>query len=229
MAAFVNTSSNRLFSVLPTHQFALYHSASSGRPAAEQAVKQIFRQVYNADINEFSTLLITAEQNQEVDAVIGLRNASQTQLFLESYLPAPIEQVVKQKHDVSINRDNFIEIGNLVALRSGASRQLFILLAFALAEAGIEWVTFTATKQVEKLLRKLGLVPIAICKAEQQAVVNGDSSWGSYYEDPPTVCFGNVKNAIEVLQHKPTVSAIYPTIEPAVMRLAQQITEGFQR
>lgn len=228
MAAFIKASSNRLFSILPTHSFGLYQPDSDGRGGAEQAVKRIFRQVYNADISDFSTLLITAESEQNIDAVIGLRNAGQAPLFLESYMDQPIEQILVKQHGLSITRDNLIEIGNLVAIRSGTSRQLFIMLAFALAKAGVEWVTFTATAQVEQLLTKLGLAPVAICKAQHQAVVNGESSWGSYYENPPTVCYGNVKQAIEVLKQAPTVSAIYPMIEPVIERLASQISQGFQ-
>lgn len=227
MAAFINASSHRLFSILPTHTFGLYDQNSERRGDAEQAVKRIFRQVYNADIGDFSTLLLTAEREHEIDAVIGLRHAGQTSLFLESYMDKPIEQVLEQQHNLNISRDKFIEIGNLVATRSGTSRQLFIMLAFALAEADVEWVSFTATTQVEQLLRKLHLEPTVICKAQHRAVVNGDSSWGTYYDDPPSVCYGNVKQAIQILKQAPTVGAIYPTIKPMVNQLAQQISSGF--
>jgi hypothetical protein len=229
MAAFIKSNENRLFSVLPTHSYALYEPEDQGRAEAEYAVKRIFRKVYNADITDFSTLLITAQHEEEVDAVIGLRNAGQTQLFLESYLPKPIEKLLEQDYGMNISRDSFIEIGNLVATRAGSSRQLFIMLAFALYEAGIEWVTFTATKQVELLLGKLAFQPIVIGKAQHEAVVNGESSWGTYYIDTATVCIGNVKQAIETLKQDPTVNAIYSTIRPMVKELAARISTGFKR
>ena len=228
MATFISKRSERLHSVLPTHTFSLHDQTSERRGEAEQAVKRIFRQVYSADIGDFSPMLLTAERNDKIDTVIGLRNAAQDPLFLESYLDEPIEQLLKRQHNLTIERQCFIELGNLVAIRSGSSRMLFIVLAFALAKAGVKWATFTATPEVTRLLTKLGLAPIAICKASGQAVVNGESQWGTYYDDAPTVCFGNVSAALKVMTKLPTVNAIYHTIEPVVNRLAAQIIKGFR-
>lgn len=222
---------NRLFSVLPTHTYGLYAPQDAGRADAELAVRQIFRKVYNADIDDFSSLLITAESQDcdeaSIDAVIGLRHAGDEKLFLEHYLDRPIEQQLAQKHDLPLSRQGFIEIGNLVASRPGISRQLFIALAFALAEAGIEWVAFTATRQVSQLLHKLAMQPVVIGCAAEQAVVNGNSNWGSYYADSPSLCIGNVRGAIAVLQQNPTIRAIYPLIQSQVSQLATQIKRGF--
>lgn len=226
MAAFINSSSDRLFSVTPTHSFELHDYNSDTRVEAEQAVKNIFRKVYAADISEFAPALVCAQRNNKIDTVIGLRNAGQSELFLENYLNTSIEQTIYQKQGISIERNKLMELGNLVAIRSGSSRQLFIALAFALEAAEVEWACFTATTQVRQLLRKLGLEPIELCLASEQAVVNGDS-WGRYYADAPSVCFGNVYTAVRKLRQMPTVVAIYPMLESCINTLAKQIKKGF--
>lgn len=226
-----SAQSRRLVSVLPTQRFSLHNPQSLGRDMAQQAVKRIFRKAYGADINEFAPLLLCAHSQVEagvshaddIDCVIGLRGAAQHPLFLENYLSQPIEQEIATKHGVNIERNNLVELGNLVAVRSGISRELFITLTFALAEAGIEWACFTATTQVKQLLSKLGLMPIELCQASEQAVANGETDWGLYYLQGPAVCFGNVYDALAHLNSMPIVAAIYPQIAPQVKVLAAKL------
>lgn len=229
MAVFINSRNDRLYSVLPNHQYQLMDVTSDRRIDAEAAVKNIFRKAYGADINEFSPMLLCAQQQDQIDTVIGLRCAQGNQLFLESYLDLPIEEVIYQQCKIEVPRDSLVELGNLVAQRSGSSRQLFITLAFALEAAEVQWACFTATGQVKQLLRKLRLNPIELCKAQQRAVIGGDSSWGGYYDQSPTVCFGNVYQAVSQLRELPTVIAIYPQIENEVNLLAEQIRKGFNK
>lgn len=223
----VNPGFNRLYSVLPTHQYQLHSSSSERRQDAEAAVRSIFAKAYGADIHEFAPLLLCAELHGQIDTVIGLRNAAQSKLFSEQYLEYPIEQVIYQQSRVDINRRSLVELSNLVALRCGASRQLFITLAFALEQAKVQWACFTATEQVKQLLHKLSLRPIELGKASAHAVVNGASSWGGYYAQAPAVCFGNVYQAVKQLRQSPVVAAIYPQIEQQVTQLAEQIKQGF--
>ena len=77
-------------------------------------VKRIFRKHFASDINEFLPLLICAQSKGNIDSVVGLRSAQKETLFLEQYLAAPIEQVLQLEHGLSIDRNNLLEIGNLV-------------------------------------------------------------------------------------------------------------------
>lgn len=206
-----------------TVSFQLYQQQSESRKKAELAVKKIFRAAYGADITSYLPYLLTVEIKQRITAVVGVRSAAEQTLFLEQYLSTDIETAIKQINGLVIPRKNIVEIGNLVSCKTGISRQLFIVLAFALAKAEIEWVSFTATAQVEQLLAKLSLFPVVIAQANEQAIANGDDSWGSYYVDCPNVCVGNVFNAVHELRKSMIIREMVTQLEPTISLLAQQI------
>lgn len=203
--------------------FHLYDENAHQRMKAETAVKKIFRSAYGADISSYLPYLLTAETNQQVAAVIGLRRAFGQELFLEQYLSAPIESALKDINGLTVSRKNLIEIGNLVSCQAGLSRQLFIVLAFALAKAEIEWVSFTATAQVEQLLAKLSLFPVIIGQANAQAIVNGEDSWGSYYVNSPNVCVGNVFNAVAELEKSIAIQKMIVALAPTIDFIAEKL------
>ena len=207
----------------PALSFCLYEEESAHRAKAEQAVKKIFRSAYGADINSYLPCLLTAEIDQNIAAVVGVRNAAKQTLFLEQYLPTSIETAINQKNGLNIPREQLVEIGNLVSCKAGITRQLFIVLTFALAKAEIEWVTFTATRQVEQLLSKLSLSTMVIGQATEQAIANGKDNWGSYYINCPNVCVGNVFNAVNELKKSPIISQMAVQLAPTIDSLAKQI------
>jgi len=207
-----------------TASFHLYDEYNPQRMKAETAVKKIFRSAYGADISSYLPYLLTAEAYQSVDAVVGLRRALDQTLFLEQYLPQPIEYAIKDINGLTVSRKNLIEIGNLVSCKAGISRQLFIVLALALAKADIEWVSFTATSQVEKLLAKLSLFPVVIGQANAQAIVSGEDSWGSYYVHSPNVSVGNVFNAVFELKKSLAIRELAIRFAPTIDSIAEQLT-----
>jgi len=215
-----------LSSLLSSHHFSVYQQNTLGRESAELAVKSIFRAIHQADISDFLPLLITANKEQRLDAVIGLRSAYQGELFLENYLTTPIEKEAKARYNIDIKRKKLVEIGNLVSSKSGVSRQLFIVLAFALHKAGIEWVSFTATKHVEQLLYKLAFQPLEICQAQEQLAVNSCSSWGNYYTQNPKVSIGNVAQAVNTLKQTAIINAMYPKLVPLIDDMANKLQIG---
>jgi hypothetical protein len=208
-----------------TASFHLYEEGHVDRSKAECAVKKIFRSAYGADITSYLPCLLTAEVNQRIAAVVGVRCAAAQSLFLEQYLSTPIEKAVNQINGLEIQREQIVEIGNLVSCKTGVSRQLFIVLAFALAKAEIEWVSFTATAQVEQLLAKLSLFPVVVGQANEQAIVNGEDSWGSYYVDCPNVCVGNVFNAVHELKKSMVIREMVIQLKPTIDLLAKQIRQ----
>lgn len=212
-----------------TASFHLYEEHSADRVKAESAVKRIFRSAYGADISSYLPCLLTAEVNQCIAAVVGVRSAVDQTLFLEQYLPTPIEQAIEQVNGLVVQRAQLVEIGNLVSCKTGISRQLFIVLAFALSKAEIEWVSFTATAQVEQLLAKLSLFPVVIAQANEQAIVNDEDNWGSYYVDCPNVCIGNVFNAVHELRKSMAIREMVTQLAPTIDLLAQQISKPMRK
>lgn len=211
-----------------TASFHLYDVNNSQRLKAEEAVKRIFRTAYGADISYYLPFLLTAEINQRVAAVVGIRSAIAQPLFLEQYLNCPIETSIKNINGLDISRKNIAEIGNLVSCKTGISRQLFIVLAFALAQANIEWVSFTATTQVEQVLAKLSLQPVIIGQASEASLANGNGNWGSYYVDKPNVCIGNVYNAVHELKKSIAIREMTTKLEPTISQLAQQLSQQIE-
>jgi len=211
-------------SILPSHSFALYPQSSRKRDSAECLIKDTFKATYNAEVKDFLPLLIAAKNNEKLDAVIGVGGAVNAPLYLESYLNLSIETEINKHCNLTVQRKNIVEIGNLVANRGGVSRQLFIVLALALKKIGIEWVSFTATPHVELLLQKLTFEPIEICAAQEISVVNGQSNWGTYYGSVPKVCIGNVNHACERLKQAPLIKKMNAQLSPAIERLAEQLS-----
>ncbi len=208
--------------------FHLYGVHSPQRSKAENAVKRIFRSAHGADITSYLPYLITAEINQCTAAVVGVRSAAGQPLFLEQYLDSSIESMIKKINGLDIPRNNLVEIGNLVSCKTGVSRQLFIVLAFALEQANIEWVSFTATAQVEQLLSKLSLCPVVIGQATEASLLNGTDDWGTYYVDRPNVCVGNVYNAVHELKKSIVIREMITKLEPTINQLAQQLSQQIE-
>lgn len=219
--------STALASGVLEQKFKAYHVQDENRSAAEKAVRRIFRKTYNADIKEFLPLLLTIENSSSIAAVIGLRNAGHCPLFVENYLTSPIEQLINniaQKNKV--NRADIVEIGNLVSDINGASYFLFVVLAFALQQAQIKWVAFTMTSVVEKLLNRLHMEPIVICQAQQSAVANSASSWGSYYHNAPKVSVGSVDDACALLIKDRRINQLRTHFQDDISSLARSIEIG---
>lgn len=213
----------------PVLSFHLYKDNSDNRAKAENAVKKIFRSAYGADINSYLPCLLTAELDDNIAAVVGVRRAIDQRLFLEKYLSTPIETAVSKTSGVIISRVNLVEIGNLVSCKAGISRQLFIILTFALAKAEIEWVSFTATAQVEQLLSKLSLSTIVVGQATEKAIINGKDNWGSYYVNCPNVCVGNVLNAVNELNKSSVFIKMAQQHAATIDLLAKQIKSSSHR
>ena len=213
-------------SAISFDEFTLFDQHHENRQVAEKAVKRIFRAVYGAEIRDFLPLLLGAKSGGKIKAMLGLRHAQMSALYLEQYLSEPIDSLVAGQQGFSLKRRALVELGNLVSLSPGTSLPLFVVLAHALDQAGIEWVTFTATPQVEKLLTKLALYPIVIGQAKQASVANGSSSWGSYYSNAPKVCLGNVSQAVQRLEADKRISAMAKWYQAPIAQLAQQIKQG---
>ena len=76
---------------------------------------------------------------------------------------------------------------------------MMVMLAMSLAEAGYEWMVFTVTEQVERLMKRLGFEPQYLVSANPDRLEGDQSLWGSYYENNPRVMVGSLKTASEII------------------------------
>lgn len=167
------------------------------RREAENFIKTVFAQRYNANVTAFTPDLMVLEQRGVIVAVVGWRSAKDETLFLERYLDTPIEQAMAHLAPTPISREHIVEVGHLAAQKAGSSINLFRALASHLQAQGFKWVASTATQELVGIFAKLGFPPLALAAADPERLHGQASSWGSYYDTHPIVVAGKIKSALQ--------------------------------
>lgn len=183
------------------------------RPEVETFIANIYADAYDAAIKvQYGSLMSVRDDAGRIVAALGFRSAGHGPLFLEQYLPAPIEILL------GVPRHQIVEIGNLASSGGGASSFLFAALSAYLHHNGFKQAVVTGTDSLEKRLRKMGLRPLRHAKADPSlltssqganaaaaapTVVDGanpDVEWGRYYDTCPHVLSGSVAHGYRRLQ-----------------------------
>lgn len=184
----------------------LYGAKCAGRVDLERFIAEKYRQIHNAQLNEYLPLLFGVRHNTELVGAVGMRPGLYRPMFLEQYLDLPIEQQVAAFSNQPVDRCSLVEIGNLAIARKGHGPLLMVMMTAVLAEAGYEWMVFTVTEQVERLIGRLGFKPHYLKGAEPDRLVGDQSLWGSYYENNPRVMVGNLETAMAVIAENEKLS-----------------------
>ncbi len=214
----------RILSPLPSLDWS--SDRTEERQAVERYIFAQFRAVYGANILEFMPELLNLHCAGKLFAVAGVRSALNSRLFLEQYFAIPIEEQLGRLIDGPVNRRVIAEIGNLVATRRGSSQLLFITVTAILQQAGFDWVVFTATPQVEKSVRRLGIDLTVLGDANPAALNNtGASNWGVYYNCKPRVVAGRVSPALAALKQHNTSATVLSLYRRRVDALATTLCQ----
>jgi hypothetical protein len=179
----------RLAQVFNLHEC---HAGESGE--IEDFIRQCFADAHGASIKHFMPRLLSLRaRHGDLIAAFGLRSASNSRLFLETYLDSPIEAVLQAQLGQVVKREEIIEIGNLSALYPGAARWLIVALTAMLHDEGYKWVVFTGTAALRNGFSRLGLRPVELGAATLEHLPPADrASWGSYYDHAPMVMAGDI-------------------------------------
>ncbi|MEX2129975.1 MAG: thermostable hemolysin [Pseudohongiellaceae bacterium] len=204
----------------PSGSFMLALPADPDRSEYEQFIAQRFNEAFGASLIEFFPLLLARRDADAVTSVVGLRPGDRRPLFLEQYLDSNLETAISDATGCNVDRLQLMEIGNLASVGKTGSQLLFILLTAVLAEAGFEWVVFTATEQIRLLLQRLRFEPVTLCEANPARLVNKNQVWGSYYQSHPKVQAGNVSEAVEILHCNPYSAALLKKHKEEIRKLA---------
>jgi len=207
----------------PSGSFVLALPADLNRNEYERFIAQRFNEAFGASIIEFFPLLLACRDTDAVTSVVGLRPGDQRPLFLEQYLDSSLETAIGNATGRKVDRLQLMEIGNLASAGKTGSQLLFILLTAMLAEAGFEWVVFTATEQIRLLLQRLRFEPVTLCEADPDRLVNKNQVWGSYYQSHPKVQAGNVSEAVEILHCNPYSAALLKKHKEEIRQLAADL------
>ena len=192
-----NTVSKHDIATLNKHLanvFDLYEHSFEQREEIEAFISQCFASAHSANIRYFMPRLFSLRSKQgDLIAAFGLRTASTSRLFLESYFDRPVEAILSARLNQSIKREEVIEVGNLSALYPGASRWLIVALTAKLHQEGYKWVTFTGTALLRNGFSRLGLRPVELGAATLDHLPFTERAhWGSYYDGAPTVMAGDI-------------------------------------
>lgn len=204
------TTSRRVVSWFPSIAdtvFSFHQPGGFERVAVEEYIRAKFKRIYGARILHFLPYLLSLRYQDNLSAVVGIRAAESGPLFLEQYLDQPVEQALGLHFREVVDRGKIVEIGNLVSGRNGSSQSLFIFLTALLDRIQREWVIFTATWEVEKLLGKLNIPLIKFAEAEQDRLKKSEEYWGSYYDNNPYVMFVHVPSALNALRENEFAAA----------------------
>lgn len=204
-------------------KFEIFPSHSPERHRIESYIAENFRARYGARIEHFLPELLAVQSSGELCGAVGLQRARHNTLFLEQYLKAPVEQAISHGFHRPVDRAKVIEIGNLVATRSGGSYLLFAVLATVLYQLGNHWMIFTATEQVERIIQKMGFVPLVLCEAKPELLRSGQNQWGTYYDTNPKVMAGYLPLAYEKLTHNAQLSGFIAPHLGQINHLVRQL------
>jgi len=201
---------------------------SAGRQELEACIARKFDQQYSAHVNQFLPYLLSLNESDLLGAVVGIRPAGESGLFLERYLDGPVEQAISRVMRQPIDRGQVVEIGNLASALPGTASILFAILATILHRAGIRWVACTATPQVQAMLRKMHFTSHRICSAEAAALGDQADEWGNYYASRPQVIVGDTQLAAETAAGSRLVRALIRGLECPINRIARTLRTARQ-
>jgi hypothetical protein len=124
-------------------------------------------------------------------AVLGWRRAADRPLFLETYLDAPIEQVVGTALGRPVARASIVEIGDHASCSGPATLALWAQTARLLCdEADVGVAVLTGT--LRRMFARIGLPVVELAPADPSRLPAGAGQWGRYYDADPVVCAGEI-------------------------------------
>lgn len=171
------------------------------RESLEWFVRECFATVHHADIRHFMpTLLALRDPHGAFCAAAGVRTADSGALFLEQYLPQPIERVVSRLAGSTVERRQIVEVGNLAARSGGSARLIIVVMTWLLARRKLDWVVFTGAASLINSFQRLGLNPLLLGDADPQRLGAEQHRWGSYYAGRPQVFAGSIRAGLAHLQ-----------------------------
>jgi hypothetical protein len=174
------------------------------RGAVEAFIAQVYRERYGASLQSFLPhLLAYHDADGQLVAAVGLRLGDEGPLFVEQYLDAPAQHLIRARRLADdLQRHDLAEVGNFAALSPGTARDLIVQLTCTLHAARVRWVLFAATRQLRNAFHRLQLSPLELAEASPDRLQGDASDWGSYYAAQPRVMCGNVASGHAYLMRR---------------------------
>jgi hypothetical protein len=170
-----------------------------GRAEVESFIASVYRHRFGAHLEQFAPSLVAVRERGRIVAAAGYRDAGTGPLFLEQYLPRPVEELLAFHTGRQPPRASIVEVGHLAAVQAGLGRRLVGQLGAHLGGRGYQWVVSTLTQELRRLLLHMGVAPLTLAPADPGALGAAARQWGSYYEHRPVVVAGHLPQALRLL------------------------------
>ena len=177
----------------------LLRRGDEARAETEQLIARVYRQHFGARLSHFMPVLAAHVADGRACAAAGYRSAAEP-LFLERYLPQPVEQMLAAAVGRPVARGQIVEIGQFASQCAGEGRRLMLSLARHLVDAGFRWAVITATAELRRLLRHQRLAARPLAAAQRRCVGDEAPLWGSYYRHAPKVLAGDLLASLSTLE-----------------------------
>ncbi|WP_435874581.1 thermostable hemolysin [Roseinatronobacter sp.] len=161
-----------------------------GRQEAQDHIRQVYRDVYGAEIKEFAPLLVSARRaDGEVLCAAGIRTC-RDRFFSDRYLEGDFSNVLRTKTGIYAPQEEIMEVVSLASVTPFPVLPMMDAMIRWGQANGMTCGVFTATQSLRRLLKRTGLAYVKLAEAEISKVGEPDL-WGSYYETDPWVCAFN--------------------------------------
>ena len=209
------------------HEVQVQHSplvgftvALNGQPprqSVEHFIAQGFYKAYGASISHFLPLLVHLGQVNQ-GAALGLSSAK-TALFIEQYLPLPIETYLPK----AVAREQIAELGNLFSNARHVTVPLFMISAVSLYKRGFRYLSFCGTAQVREILAKYAVPFTVIAQARSGALGEQAALWGTYYHNLPQVCVLDLNDVMHLIETHPFHLKIMAKLTDEIAQLCKEL------
>lgn len=150
--------------------------------------QDVYKTVYNANINPTPDEFIYLESDGEIYASFGITYRNNKKLFSECYLDILLEEKHAFGHLVNC------EVGSFISVKSGFGVQLYKLLPYILHEKNISYVLVTLTSKVRMIFDRLHFKTVYLNDATEDKVPI-KNIWGSFYKSNPKTFIMNVQKS----------------------------------
>ncbi len=191
------------------------------RAAVTAFVRSTYRGRYGARLPELPAMLCAHFDLQGLANCAAALRSSKDGFFSETYLSAPVEQVLTQQTGLEVERRDVVEVSSLVSRDPRACLPFITALIRHGASLGFGWTFFTATEHLSRLLQRLGL-PLIDLGAAAMERVSDPRAWGSYYATKPRVFAIHRASVLTVLDQRSARKTARATPRPTAQIAVQR-------
>ena len=168
-------------------EFVVVPARHVARARTEAFIRGVYAEAFGAVIPAFPNLLAAAFDKAGAPlCAAGLRFADDG-FFSEAYLDRPIEARLSAEGRRPVSRRRIFEVTTLASRSPMASLRFVNRIGDFGRTRDFEWLFFTATDRLQRLLRWMGH-PLVVLGAADPRRIADPERWGSYYTYLPRVC-----------------------------------------